>query len=416
MKQHNLGTVITFEVQRTLQRRSFWAMTLAIPLLMVALITLITFSSTQQAGADSATDSTITFTYTDASGLVDPAIARTAGGTLVTDADTARADVIAGRAELFVAYPASPAKSPIVIVARDRGLASSAVYGNVARAVLLDSAREKVPDAEVAAALSGNVTISEALYEDGRLALGWESVILPALFLVLFYMTILMLGSQMLNITVEEKENRVTEMILTTIHPTTLIVGKIIALVVIGCVQGLVLVGTLLLLPSLATTAGGLPSGATGPDGWASLPELTRVVNPGAIVVGAVLFLGAFLLFTGLLVSVGAIMPTAKDAGSAFGVLMIGLFLPFYAIGLLMTSPHSVASEALTFFPLTAPVAAMARNALGNLDPWEAVLSIVVINASAVAFLALGIRLFRTGSISYNVRLDPRKALRSRGN
>ena len=109
-------------------------------------------------------------------------------------------------------------------------------------------------------------------------------------------------------------------------------------------------------------------------------------------------------------------MPTAKDAGSAFGVLMIGLFLPFYAIGLLMTSPHSVASEALTFFPLTAPVAAMARNALGNLDPWEAVLSIVVINASAVAFLALGIRLFRTGSISYNVRLDPRKALRSRGN
>ena len=139
--------------------------------------------------------------------------------------------------------------------------------------------------------------------------------------------------------------------------------------------------------------------------------ELVASFNLPAVALGAVLFVGAFLLFTGLLISIGAVMPTAKDAGSAFAAVIITLFLPVYASSALLSDPHGVASEVLTFFPLTAPMSAMVRNAMGTLWPWETVVVLVIIYGSAAALLALGVRLFRTGSLSYDTRLDVRKAL-----
>lgn len=186
------------------------------------------------------------------------------------------------------------------------------------------------------------------LWADGQLSPGWNAAILPGLFLVLLFMAVVMLGQQMLNITVEEKENRVTEMILTTIHPTTLIVGKVIGVVVVGIVQGAVLLLPMLalgLVPGLIPTpAGADPEMAQAALGQASI-DLPRVF------MGAALFLASFLLFAGLLVAIGAVMPTAKDAGSAFGGVMIAMFLPLYAAPLVMQAPDSLVSQVMTYFP-----------------------------------------------------------------
>lgn len=415
---HNLGTVIAFEVRRTLKRRSFWAMTLAVPALMLAISALVIFSNgSAMKSVDASQRQQVPFTYTDASGLIDPTIAAKSGGTPTSDADAARAAVVAGKADLFIAYPADPSKQTIEVAGRDKGIAQPTDYAGIARSVLLASAKEKVSDAKLAGVLTGTPRVHELTYADGRVAPGVASVILPGAFLVLFYLAIIMLGNQMLNITVEEKENRVTEMILTTIQPTTLILGKLLALVAVGLVQTLVLIGPMLVLPGLIMTLLGanLPSSADlPPDALPSMADLASAINPPAIAVGALLFLGAFLMFTGLLVSIGAIMPTAKDAGSAFGTIVIALFLPFYAMGILMADPHGVASQVLTFFPLTSPVTAMVRNATGTLYPWETAVTLVLIYGFAALFLALGVRLFRTGSISYNAKLDIRKVFSSR--
>lgn len=413
---HNFGTVVAFELRRTLKRPTFWVMTLSVPLLLIAVTMLVLFSNNRAfASADDAPTS-IPFVYTDASGLIDPAIAAAAGGVKAVDAAAAtqaRDAVVNGKAELFVAYPADPTKQPVEVVGRDLGMTSSVDYSGLASGVLIASAKAKVPDATVASVLTVRPSVHEVRYADGQLSAGIAGAILPGAFIVLFYMAIVMLGNQMLNITVEEKENRVTEMILTTIRPTTLILGKLTALVMIGFVQAAVLVGPMLAIP--AVVAPMMPkvdeTGASVSAAMPSMAALASAMNPGAVALGLVLFIGSFLLFTGLLVSIGAIMPTAKDAGAAFGGIVIALFLPFYAFGVIMADPHGVASEVLTFFPLTAPVTAMARNATGTLNPWETVVVLVVIYGCAAALLALGVRLFRTGSISYNARLDVGKVL-----
>src|SRR5664280_3635627 len=87
------------------------------------------------------------------------------------------------------------------------------------------------------AVAAGYVTVTSQSYKDGKVSGGINAVIPPMLFLLIFYVAIIMLGNQMLSSTLEEKENRVTEMILTTMNPTTLIIGKVISLFLVGLVQ-----------------------------------------------------------------------------------------------------------------------------------------------------------------------------------
>ena len=137
-------------------------------------------------------------------------------------------------------------------------------------------------------------------------------------------------------------------------------------------------------------------------------------IDPVPAAVGFLLFLGGFAMFTGLLVAIGAIMPNVREVGAAFGGVVMSMFIPFYAGPMIVTDPHGVAAQVFTFFPLTAPITALIRNAVGGLFWWETAIVLVVLFGFGALFLNLGVRLFRTGSISYDARLNLRKALARR--
>ena len=229
MRLHNLGTVIGFEMRRTLTKPTFWLTSLSVPLLMVVIFALMWFSNTSAAASfDAQRDEKVAFTYTDASGVVSPAIAEQMGGSPTSDAAGAAQAVHEGRAQLHLDIPADPSTQPVRIVGADLGLIASGQWHAIARDLLQRSAAEKVGDPMVTSLLLDVPTTAE-LWKDGARSPGFGAAVLPGLFLVLLYMGVIMLGQQMLNITVEEKENRVTEMILTNLDPRVLIVGKDIA-------------------------------------------------------------------------------------------------------------------------------------------------------------------------------------------
>ena len=92
--------------------------------------------------------------------------------------------------------------------------------------IRLYAAQTTINSPELTAAASGEVKVQTQTFRDGKVSGGFGSALPPLMFLLLFYVVILLLSSQMLNSTLEEKENRVTEMILTTLNPTTLITGQ----------------------------------------------------------------------------------------------------------------------------------------------------------------------------------------------
>ena len=420
MRLHNIGTVIAFEVRRTLTKPSFWLTSLSVPLLMAVIFGLMWFSNASTAATlDAQREKLVAFTYTDASGIIDPKVAAELGGTPTSDAEGAARAVREGASQLHLDIPADPSKEPVRIVGADLGPLASGQWHGIAREVVEQSAVERIGDPRLTSVLTAVETHVE-LWKDGERSPGLGGIIAPGLFLLLLYMGVLMLGQQMLNITVEEKENRVTEMILTTLDPRVLIVGKVIAVLLVGLVQGLVL-----LLPAglaallVPTLLGGPPVDGAGPTAsdleGLNLAGDPVVIDPVRLVIAAGLFAGGFLLFTALLVAVGSVMPTAKDAGSAFGAIILAMFLPLYSAMMVVNDPTSVLSQFLTWFPLTAPVTALLRNALGSLSVAEGVGVIVVLFAMATLLLWAGVRLFRQGSISYDKRLNITKAFRTSG-
>jgi ABC-2 type transport system permease protein len=228
-----------------------------------------------------------------------------------------------------------------------------------------------------------------------------REMILPGLFLVLFYLLIGFFGGQMLNSTIEEKENRTIEMLLATVEARTLITGKILSLVLLAMLQGVVILVPILAMYFTVGASLQLPN-----IDLANLP-----VDWSKIGVGALIFSASFVLFTGLLVAVGSMMPTAKEASSWFGIVMMLIFGPLYGVTAFISYPDSPFVRFLSLFPLTSPIPLMLRNAVGNLPLWEALAGIVILILSAVGMLLLAMRIFQAGAMQYDSLLSL-KALR----
>lgn len=395
--RHALRHVVEFEVTRTLTKRKFWLATLFVPgiLIIVFGISFASSSSSQDA-AQAQSSERFAFEYVDPSGLVDPALATAAGGKVVANSQQGISNVKSGAVVAFFDFPADPTAQAIEVYGVNGGIFSNSKYASQASSLLQESATAKIGSTQLSAIARGEVTTHTTTFEDGHVAGGLESVIPPMLYLVLLYIVIILMGNQMLSATVEEKENRVTEMILTTIRATTLLVGKVISLFVIGFVQMLVFA-----IPVVV--------------GYAffrdrlNIPEVDLSAlefQAGPMIIGALILLASFGLFTATLVAIGAAMPTVKDAAPFFTGVILTLFLPIYAVSLIVTSSNAPVVQAFTFFPYTAPVTALLRNAFGSLPLWTAVVDIVMLFALSALVLRIAVQIFKYGSIEYSGRVS----------
>ncbi|MBT2568153.1 ABC transporter permease [Arthrobacter sp. ISL-85] len=397
LTQHNLGTVVAFEFVRTIKKKGFVIATLAIPVLLIVVFALVYASNaSSKASADAQKSAQFSFAYTDASGIILSPGAKAAGGTYSDNPEAAIAAVKDGSSEAYFQFPADPTKEPVKVYGADKGVFENGKYEAVAKQLLEASAQYAVGSPRLTAALTGKVQFDSETFKDDKVAAGVGGVIPPMLFLVVFYISMILLSNQMLNSTLEEKENRVTEMILTTLNPTTLITGKIISLFMVGLVQILVFLAPVGLAYLFFRDRLALPD----------MDLSSLVFEPGPMITGALLLVGGFTVFTGVLVAIGAIMPTAKEAGTIFGPLMAMMFIPFYTFSLVISNPNALIVQVFTYFPLTAPVTALLRNAFGTLNPVEAAIVIVELLVVGSLIIRLAVHLFRYGSIEYGRKLS----------
>lgn len=400
MRQHNLRNVISFELVRTMKKRRFWLGIFAVPLLIVIVFTLVAVSSSHsQKTTANQKNAHFSFEYTDQSGLVDPIIVSKLKGTLSPNENSGIADVKSGKVDAYFYYPAHPSKDAIKVFGKEKGLFENGKYSSVAQMILQTSVDSKIASPDVSAITHGGIKSTTVTFRNGKTAGGVNSLIPSMLYLVIFYLIIVLLGNQMLTSTLDEKENRVTEMILTTIDPTNLIVGKVISLFVLGIVQMLVFA-----IPFV--------TGYVFFRSNLNLPNIDfshLVFEPQQMIVGALILIGGFALFTGTLVALGAAMPTAKDAGPIFGSLIALMFIPFYVFSLIASSPNSPVVQIFSYFPYSATVTGLLRNGFGTLPLWQAAIVIVELFLLSAIVLRLAVRLFRYGSIEYSRKLSLRE-------
>ncbi|MCL2482454.1 MAG: ABC transporter permease [Propionibacteriaceae bacterium] len=401
MARGNVSTVVSFEVIRTLRTKVFWVGSLLGPLLMVFIMVVVSLSSASASDSSSTVDQSFRFEWVDHSGLVDSSIAEAAGGTEVLDAAQGVADVRAGTVDAFFEFPANPVKDPIQVSAQDQGVVNSQSFSGVAAQVLRASASVQVGNTTLITLVSGNIPTTLTTYKDGQQTPGIWGAIPPLAFIALFFIIVIMQGNRMLAATLEEKENRVTEMILTTIKPTALLTGKVIALGVIGLIQALAMAVLTVIAAVVLMQMGAV----------ASIDLSKLVFQPVPLIFGALILIGGFLLFTSSLVAIGAAMPTVRDAQGMYATVMLLLVIPIYVVMFTLTQPSNPVVVVCTFFPWTSPMVAMALNALGVLPWWQSLIVVIILFATTTVVFFIAARLFQYGSVEYSKKLNIRTVL-----
>lgn len=397
--------VLQFEVTRTLKKPSFWILTLLFPVMIGA------FAILGSLGGKSAAESTqigasehITFVYEDQSGMIDPAVAEAAGGQKVDNAEQFKESVISGELDAVIVYPKNLQEDLTTIVAKERGLFANVAYDSLASSLVQESAEKEISNKQLIDMLKGRIRSDITTYKDGKKSGTFADVIAPGVFLILFYFSIVLLGNQMLNATVEEKENRVTEIILTSMNPMNLLFGKVLGLLVLGAVQVLLLVGTVLLAGVVFGTFisdAEVAPGASAADVAQSISLVGIPINPLRTFLAFGLFSSAFIMTSGLLTMTGAMVGNAKDAGQVFGFVIMGLMIPYATLLLIVNEPSSLVTQILTWFPLTSPITVMIRNAVGNMAALQVSLALLMQLVVGVIFFSIGARLFGAGALAY---------------
>jgi len=396
---HNLSTVIRFEIVRTLKKKSYWIMALGFPVMMIAIFAIIYFShqSTDKAAKELQNQS-FSIEVTDETHLIKPSILEALKAKTISSKQQGVDDVTSGKIDGYIYYPSDISKHPIEAYGQDVGIFNNSRYDAVAGMILKQSIQNSV-DVNVRSVISNQASTNVTTYRDGKEYDPIKQMILPGLFLVLFYMLIAFSANQMLTSTIEEKENRVIEMILTTIEARTLVIGKIVSQVALSLLQGCIIV-----LPALA--------GYFLFHDKLNLPfiDLTTLpVDIPRILTGALVFTVSFLFFTGILVLIGSSVPTAKEASQFLGIVMIAIFGPLYAASLFISTPDAPLVRFLSLFPFTAPIPLLLRNAVGNLHPWELAVALPILIVSAAVILILAVRVFRYGALEYSRKVSLRE-------
>lgn len=398
---HNLLTVMWFEFSRTVKKWTFWLSVLAFPVLMVAIFAISFLSGKSASNAEEeASREKFTAVVLDESGLVSADLLTASEIRLVPNDQEGIKEVKENKVDAYIHYPKDPVKELTVVYAKDVGLMKNSKYTTTAREILKQSVIQDIGSDGKITIIQGDVKTDLISYDSsGNEVPGFERVIAPGLLLILFYLVIILLGNQMLTSTTEEKENRVVEMILTTVKSQTLIVGKIFALILIGLVQISVIAIPMVIAFVFFGDKLDLPN----------IDFANITIDPVQMLIGVLIFIGSFLLFTGTLVTIGAAVPTAKEANSFFGIAMFFMFIPLYAVMALVTDPTQLIVKIFSFFPWTAPITLLLRNAAGNLTRPEAALGIGILLVAAWVMLAVATRTFRYGTLEYERKLNLRE-------
>lgn len=217
-------------------------------------------------------------------------------------------------------------------------------------------------------------------------------IALPIVAGILFMLAVNISGGYLLQAMVEEKENRTMEIIVTSISPTQLMVGKVIGNLSVGLTQ----IITWILFGALAVHFA-----------LQSFPSLEAGhIDTYFLVIMILTFLPAFVMVAAMMAAIGASSSEIKEAQQIASLFTIPIVIPFWFIGSIMANPNSPFSVFLSIFPFTAPVILPLRVALSSVPFWQITATILILVLIAIFSLWLAGRAFRLGLLRYGKRLS----------
>ena len=224
----------------------------------------------------------------------------------------------------------------------------------------------------------------------------------------LIFMFIIIYGNMIMRSVIEEKTNRIVEIIISSVKPFELMLGKILGTSLAGLTQFAIwiVIGGVLL--ALAPSFFEVNTSAQAVQGAGNVSEINNIVAtlyhfPFAetFVVFLLFFIGGYLLYSSLYAMIGAMVDNETDTQQFLMPILLPLILAFY-VGMfsVIEEPHGTISVVFSYIPLTSPVVMLMRIPFG-VAWWEVAISLVILYLSFFGIIKLAAKIYRIGILMY---------------
>lgn len=229
---------------------------------------------------------------------------------------------------------------------------------------------------------------------------------------LLIYIFIFMYGTMVMRSIIEEKTNRIVEVIISSVKPFKLMMGKIIGVSLIGLTQFILWICLTSLLFFIAQSY----------FGSITEVESTQEIEMQSFMLDALMylnninlveilltflfyFLGGYLMYGSLFAAVGSAVDAEADSQQFILPVTVPLILSFILIQPIMENPDSSLAFWMSIFPLTSPIVMMVRIPFGVAD-WELLVSILTLVGSFILSTKLAAKIYRTGILMYGKKIN----------
>ena len=225
---------------------------------------------------------------------------------------------------------------------------------------------------------------------------------------ILIYMFIFMYGTMVMRGVIEEKTSRIVEVIISSVKPFQLMMGKILGVALVGLTQFVLWIILTIIISTVAELAfldaNVMATEMNSSDQsviLAQVAELTGGINLLQIFLAFIFyFLAGYLMYSALFAAVGSAVDAEADTQQFVLPITIPLILSFVLITPIMENPDGTLAFWMSMIPFTSPVIMMVRLPFGVTN-WELALSIGILIASFIATTWLAGRIYRTGILMY---------------
>lgn len=392
---HKMWLVAQHEYLTNLKRRSFLFAAFGLPV-FIGVVMIIVFGLV--GNSEGTLEDAGQVGYIDEAGVLSAEVDKPATFTRYGDEATARAALDEGTLGAYFVVPSdylSMGRVRLVNYSTSSEALRDAVE-NFLRANLAASLDPNIPLERV----QDPVNMTVHLLDTGR-TLEQEAVIglflVPFMFSVIFLMSSQITSGFLMSGVVEEKTNRIMEILITSVTPMQILAGKLLGLGALGLTQ----------LVVWAVVA------VVGLNFSEQIPFLQGIViPPDLIIFGLIYFLLGYFFMASIMAGIGAVVGSEQESRQYAGIISLVLAAPFFAITSFITDPNGTVPVLLTLIPFTAPLSAIMRLSFGTIPPEQLILSIAILLATTIFIVWISARIFRWALLLYGKRVTPRELWR----
>jgi len=232
----------------------------------------------------------------------------------------------------------------------------------------------------------------------------------------LLFMFIIIYGNMIMRSVIEEKTSRIIEIIISSVKPIKLLLGKIIGTSLAGVTQFVAWVILISILTSVVSLVFGIDPGAaqsqqqemiTQASGGSSslFLEAYRAYESlplaNLVIMFLLFFVGGYLLYASLYAAIGAAVDNETDTQQFMIPVIMPLILSIY-VGFftVIENPHGMVSQVFSYIPFTSPVVMLMRIPFG-VPLWQQVLSVTILFVTFIGMVFFAARIYRVGILMY---------------